>query len=173
MGPVSGPSMHLFCHSASAQKSQKKLKCLVVSEQFEHIISFTAQSAEFVIFIWKLILTWYSTIKTVSAFSTTFVFGPEANSWGKIAGIICFWIFCFVVHLFSKHSEMHNFWRDYYFWAVLVPEVPAWYLLQLLGSDRRLILGRRSLNMPSLGVNTGEKRGKSMLNRYFLDFKNS
>ena len=63
------------------------------------------------ILIQKLVLTWYSTVETVSAFLTTFVFGPEANSWRKIAKLIVFGISvsrfrCFVlVRKFTIYSQ--------------------------------------------------------------------
>ena len=54
---VHGLSRRLFRYPVHAQEFQKKLKFSVDSERFEQIISFTAQFAEFIIFIWKLSLT--------------------------------------------------------------------------------------------------------------------
>ena len=70
----------------------------------------TVDFLKVVILMQKLVLTWYFTVGTVSAFLTTFVFGPEANSWRKIAELIVFDNFGFAVHCsvsirkFTKYS---------------------------------------------------------------------
>ena len=61
------------------------------------------------ILIQKLVLAWYSTVETVSAFLTTFVFGSEANSWGMIAGLIVFDNFGFVVHCSANIRKFTRF----------------------------------------------------------------